>query len=899
MTGGMGKPPTGHETWAYDSVGNDWYTASVAFVTGTLQDNGTGLLSTTGSIEATLGFTGSLTQLPGGAPYIVGVGAVSISTGSNGQIVISGSGGSGGSTVTNVTASGGVTVSQVGTVFTVSSSLVTVAGSGGISVKDGGGSTYTVSSSIVSVTGAGATTVTDGGGTTYVVSSSGSPVTSVLGEGGSSVIQSNTTFTVSSSLVTVTGTGGTTVADGGGSTYTVSSSQGVLSVVTQGGTAATIAGSALTISSSIVSVTGAGATSVTDGGGTTYVVSSSAGVLSVIAQGGTAASIAGTALIVSSSIVTAAGIGGTSVTDGGGTSFIVSSSIGAFASASFIVAGVDAENPNERRLVGKNAVQTIDNGPGSTFVLLVTGTLEDNGTGQLSTTGSILATMGFTGSLTQVSPGNPFLVAGSNVSVSVNPTNQWVISSTGGGGGGGGSGADPYASYIVVAATGSLANDRMLVGRDAVKIIDNGPGNSIVLLVTGTLQDDGTGTLLYTTSSISAAGLTGSLTEVSVGSPYLLAGPGISLATNSLGQVVINNAGASFVEWDQDVDGQLSSNYSNDIIYDGPTDPVADIWGLQGTTNTFFFNSYLPVNVPFVTIMSNSGGASAIDAAVGLSGSSLVTYVGQFAPVLLFSDGKVLTPSYVCPGGDQNFGFINYIGGGAGSTRYVNSLGIQGGSFFPSIPIYGTALNPQDIATFSYPVPTIGMGPSFSQVDTLLWQVKSPGGSPVLFLGWQGQSVTGGSTTIVPEVFYPGTAWISQFNGEQVVRIADAITGPSTSVQENVEIPSTANGTTTTLTVELTAKISFSDGTGSDVLGDSCYGSFVGTFTNISDNVTQLGTMTNLVAIANSSSTSMSDMTLAFGIFFEDTVSMVVTSGASIGPSSQIALQLKITAEIN
>jgi hypothetical protein len=74
----------------------------------------------TGNNTFTHGLTGSIQQLPAGAgAYIVGIGGLSITTSSNGQIVISGSSG----TSFSVLGTGGSTVSQTGTTFTVSSSV--------------------------------------------------------------------------------------------------------------------------------------------------------------------------------------------------------------------------------------------------------------------------------------------------------------------------------------------------------------------------------------------------------------------------------------------------------------------------------------------------------------------------------------------------------------------------------------------------------------------------------------------------------------------------------------------------------------------------------------------------------------------------------------------------------
>jgi hypothetical protein len=125
------------------------------------------------------GFSGSLQLLADGhTPYLVGAGSVAITTSSNGQVVISGSGGTG--NITSLTGTGGTSVSNVSTAYTVSSSiyandyasyLLTSASSGqppearvltpgfGVTLTDsgpGGTLTVAISSSIVASQSIGA-----------------------------------------------------------------------------------------------------------------------------------------------------------------------------------------------------------------------------------------------------------------------------------------------------------------------------------------------------------------------------------------------------------------------------------------------------------------------------------------------------------------------------------------------------------------------------------------------------------------------------------------------------------------------------------------------------------------------------------------------------------------------
>lgn len=658
-----------------------------------------GDVTVSGTLTAFQGFSGSLTQLSSGIPYIIGVGSVTVTTNSLGQVILSGTGGASG--FTSATGSGGTSVSNDGLGnYTISSSVGAAkyssyvvigldadnpnerkltAGSG-ISITDDGPDNNV----LISTTASSGTIYADLYGSYAVVTADAELPNAfvVTGQGGITVSHSTGFLFISSSVITVAGTGGTAVTDGGGTAFTVSSSVGadlfasyvvmgidavnqnerkltgsVGIIVTDGGTGgnatvginnnviATVSGTTFTgpvvasgglsgslqllsngtmpyivgqglinvytsssgqvvVSASISSITnilGAGGSTVTQLG-TVFTVSSSIGAdpgasyvlfatdaglpnsLVATGQGSVTVAKAGGLLNISSSLVTVVGVGGTTVADGGGTTYTVSSSIGASPSSSYVVIGLDAENPNERQLVARGDIKLTDNGPQSSVVLLVTGTWSDAGNalftsgtvsidsqgrtasvigtdtfffvsgtiglgsagrevnvfgGDTVASGSItaLGAGGFTGSLTSVAPGDPFLVAGPFIAVAANSLGQWTIAVTGSA-----SGADANASYIVVSTTSSLASDRALVGRGAVRTIDNGVGQSFVLLVTGTLQDSGTG-LLYTTSSIqSTGGFSGSLTQLANGSGAYIVGTGaVTVTTNSLGQLIINS----------------------------------------------------------------------------------------------------------------------------------------------------------------------------------------------------------------------------------------------------------------------------------------------------------------------------------------------------------------------
>ena len=103
---------------------------------------------------------------------------------------------------------------------------------------------------------------------------------------------------------------------------------------------------------------------------------------------------------------------------------------------------------------------------------------------------------GISGSLTKLSNGTSFLVAGSNVTITTGSTGQITISSTGGGGGGSASTyfTDPSAGFLNT--TGSLA----LAGNQGSSYISSNAGPDVFFFVSGSIGSRGTsvrGTTLF------------------------------------------------------------------------------------------------------------------------------------------------------------------------------------------------------------------------------------------------------------------------------------------------------------------------------------------------------------------------------------------------------------------
>ena len=166
-------------------------------------------------------------------------------------------------------------------------------------------------------------------------------------------------------------------------------------------------------------------------------------------------------------------------------------------------------------------------------------------------TGSVIATNGFSGSLTTLANGTPYMLAGTNISLSTGSTGQIQISGTASGTDGqvqfndGGSAFSGSAGLTFNKNTNTLSTANLTVSNIATVngSVILGDASSDTVTVSGSLIAlNG----LRVTGSIAATlGFSGSLTKLTDGTSYIIGGSGVSVSSASNGAITISATGGS------------------------------------------------------------------------------------------------------------------------------------------------------------------------------------------------------------------------------------------------------------------------------------------------------------------------------------------------------------------
>ena len=230
--------------------------------------------------------------------------------------------------------------------------------------------------------------------------------------------------------------------------------------------------------------------------------------------------------------------------------------------ASYLVLSNTGSLNAERALTTGPGLTLIDGGAGSSATLRIDDSVVATLTGSVFT-GAQKFNQGLSGSLTQLTNGDSYLKAGSNVQITTSSDGSVTIAAPGLSV----DGFDRNIEFLVLNATGSVSNERVLTGGTGINTADGGAGSPFTLSV----DDDIVATISGSTFTGAVKfnqGLSGSLTKIQSGLSYLVAGTNVTIASSSNGQVTISaptpgNAvdtslrGAPFITFEQ---SSLTSN---------------------------------------------------------------------------------------------------------------------------------------------------------------------------------------------------------------------------------------------------------------------------------------------------------------------------------------------------
>ncbi len=238
--------------------------------------------------------------------------------------------------------------------------------------------------------------------------------------------------------------------------------------------------------------------------------------------------------------------------------------------------------------------------------------------GDVLISGSLHGVRGISGSLTRLADGRSYLVAGSNITIASTSNGQITISSLGGGSGNSHFSSTTAGSIFTTGAVAFVGPQSSPAAPDAPKDI----GNDVFFFVSGSVGSRGTtstgsavfggdvvisgslfggspliiGDSLRVTGSVdSSLGFSGSLTRLSNGKSYLVAGSNVTITSESNGQVTIASTGGgagSITVKENDGSPSVSSvttiSFDNAIVIDAGSNTVV----ISGTIGTPEDGSY-------------------------------------------------------------------------------------------------------------------------------------------------------------------------------------------------------------------------------------------------------------------------------------------------------------------
>jgi hypothetical protein len=385
-------------------------------------------------------------------------------------------------------------------------------------------------------------------------------------------------------------------------------------------------------------------------------------------------------------------------------------------------------------------------------------------------TGSTKAAGGLSGSLQQLTNGNSYLVAGSNITIvsGSGASGQVTISAASGG-----SGADPGAQYVVLALTASLANERVLTAGQNIIMTDAGAGGAITVaqaqlfpFLTGSNVLSGQNSFSERTYFTRTSNNQGNAVNISgssttAGAAWFGAGIFVSGSSTELPGFSLNSTASVMTEplWITDTTALASQgalnvsgsskfaktvSFAADTFHAGSAHFSGSIFGvsgrfLQASGSSGSAGTYSPAsNVGrFIVEMCGGGGGgggsvgTAVFSAAGGGGGG-----GGYAMIYVVVPSPGVTTYAYSIGAGGTAGNIGGGNGGAGGSTTFDAAGVNGGGagIGSALANFGTGQN----SSFRLGVLSDG-GSGGSGIPVGGIQLKRQSGSP----GFAGLCKTG------------------------------------------------------------------------------------------------------------------------------------------------------------
>ena len=321
--------------------------------------------------------------------------------------------------------------------------------------------------------------------------------------------------------------------------------------------------------------------------------------------------------------------------------------------------------------------------PGTDTSFFVSGSLASKGTavrgaatfgGDVVTSGTLTAESGLSGSLTQLSDGTSYLIAGANITItSASNGAITIVGAAAGGGATSGTFNEPAAGAMATTASVSFAG-----GLGFNHLVED-IGTDTFFFVSGTIGSKNTaveGTSVFGGDIVSSgtltaeSGLSGSLTQLSDGTSYLIAGSNVTVTSASNGAITIASTatgGATSGTFNEPAAGAMATTASVSFAGGlGFNHLVEDIG-----TDAFFF-----VSGTIGSKDSATAGVAVFGGDIAMSGT-LTAETGLSGSLTQLSDGT----SYLIAGSNVTItsasnGAVTVAstGGGAGATYWASSV---------------------------------------------------------------------------------------------------------------------------------------------------------------------------------------------------------------------------------